>query len=448
MIDTIAIVKKYTRVASDFCRKNLTILFIGLLIADTIFSYYQHAAYTIDGDVVSIITPSEGYKKILSEPFGFKAFMNQESYAATNRFFAHWTLYHYYRQMPLLLQHFMSPIDSLYAAQAIAKTIIQMALIILLGIYISIPFGFKRKDFLLGAVLVCPLFQARGCFEYMGLIDNCITYTMFYALPSMLLLIFLLPYYSFALTGKSNIPLWAKPLWLVLAVVLAFHGPLSAPVLLIICPMTLLYCAVKEWNNYSLLSYYERFIISIVSINRQLLLSFLFVIFICMYSFYVGTYNSETISNAIPLNERYDRLLDGISVILLSWREGITPLCFLVLFNIILLYKIKNTISQNMRTLLVYIVICSFVYIALLPLGGFRDYRTYIMRRDTLQPALFALFFIWGFSSVCIFKSKLIIDSIAYKYILFSVCIVYTFADPFPFYANDCERRMLKLLSE
>jgi hypothetical protein len=51
-----------------------------------------------------------------------------------------------------------------------------------------------KLDFLFAAILITPLFQTNGYRSYMGIIDPATTYTFFYALPTILILIYLLHY--------------------------------------------------------------------------------------------------------------------------------------------------------------------------------------------------------------------------------------------------------------
>jgi hypothetical protein len=140
-----------------------------------------------------------------------------ERYAAPNRFFAHWTMAHYFRHVPLALQSFLSPIDSVYAAAALAKTAIQLLLI-----------------WLLAAAVITPLFQTFGYNGLMGVIDKSVTFTFFFALPMGLLLLFFLPFYK-----KMRMPAAMQAGWAFLALFLALNGPLVPGVVLVACLLTL-----------------------------------------------------------------------------------------------------------------------------------------------------------------------------------------------------------------
>jgi len=425
-------------------KKDLIFLFLLLLfIGDTAFSYYQHALVPIDGDIPSLVAPSDAYQQVLHDPFGFKIVQSGENCAASNRFFVQWPTYVYFRHAPLWLQSFLSPIDSVYASIALAKTFLQVGLILLLASYISVSFGWKRNEWMLAAVLICPLFQAVGFFEYLCMIDNCASYAFAYALPTLALMVFLYPYYRAAITGHSGLPAWLKPLWLLLPIGLTFSGPVTGPVLLILCPSTLLYFFYESWKNKSDLSFSQRFIQSLTSINKQLLISFGFTTLLCIYSFYIGTHNSENSWEVISLTERYKKLLEGL-LKLTSFSEGFMPVLLAVLYNLFLLQRSKNAGTEKLTRILYFALLFTLAYLFLLPLGGYRSYRPYIIRRDTLQPVLWLLFFAWGLSTVYVLKNNVSRKRTVYASFIIILCMVYTFTDKLPGYTNACERQSMQ----
>jgi hypothetical protein len=113
-----------------------------------------------------------------------------------------------------------------------------------------------------------------------------------------------------------------------------------------------------------------------------------------LYVYYLGTFNVESAPNADApdLLARYKLLFQGI-YILLTYMPGLS---LLLIYTIILSfilnrhYKSMYAPFQKEHLILLAIII---VYIALLPLGGYRPYRPYIIRSDTSLPALAVLFF-------------------------------------------------------
>ncbi len=431
----------------SFEKKDLVFLFLLLLfLGDTVYSYYQHSLPPIDGDIPSLVAPSDAYQQVLHDPFGFKILHTGENCAASNRFFVQWPTYAYFRHVPLFLQSFLSPIDSVYASMALAKTGIQVGLILLLATYIRLTFGWSRNEWMLAVVLICPLFQAVGFFEYLCMIDNCTSYTFAYALSTLALAIFLLPYYRAALTGDSRLPKWLYPLWLLFPIALTFSGPLTGPVLLILCPATLLYFFYQHWKTNATLASSSRIVQSIRSIDRKLLISFGFTTLLCLYSFYIGTHNSENSWEVISLTERYKRLFEGL-IKITSFSEGLMPIVLVILFNMYLIQRSNSKELDKLVKIFCFSALFIGAYLLLLPLGGYRSYRPFIIRRDTLQPVLWLVFFAWGISSVCLLKNIQSRKQTIYACTIALICLVYTLMDKVPGYTNACERQSMEAIA-
>ncbi len=417
-------------------KKGLIFIFLLLLfIGDTVYTYRQHSLAPIDGDFPSLIAPSDAYQQVLHDPFGFKIVQTGKNHAASNRFFVHGFAYVYFRSVPLFVQYFQSPIDSVYTSITLIKTGTQIGLILILAAYVALFFKWKRNEYMLAAIVITPLFQAVGFFEYMTFIDNCITYVLFYALPALLLLIFLFPYYKSLLTGHSGLPKLIKPVWLLFAVILTFSGPLMSPVLLIICTFTLLYFACVHYQLNNHLPFIKRIGQSVLSINRQLLFSFGFIILLCIYSLYIGTHNSENTWETLSIMERYTRLTEGLLRVT-SFSEGLMPIVLASFCNLYILQRNKNADTERIMKLCYILLLFSVVYLLLLPFGGYRSYRPYIIRRDTLQPLLCVLFFVWGLSTVYILKNARSTKRIGYAIVISIICMYYTFSDKIPDYTN------------
>lgn len=146
-------------------KKIVFILLAILLLSDLGYSFYQFYQMPLDGDLIPIVVPSIHYQKVLTDPFGLSVLLNDEVYAAPNRFFVHWAMTHYFSKFPLLLQYFLSPINSLYFAAACAQTIMHGLLIWLLARY-TLLFSAQKKyfnsssiTFLVVALLITPFFK-------------------------------------------------------------------------------------------------------------------------------------------------------------------------------------------------------------------------------------------------------------------------------------------------
>jgi len=162
----------------EVIRKNLKYILIFLLFADICYSLVQHYHVNLDGDMASVILPMDGYKQMLGDPLGISA-LKGEYYLGTNRYFAHLAMLTYFNTAPYICQLVVNPIDSLYLSCAIAKLGIQLFIIFLLSVYISGTWNILKKEFLISAVLITPLFQSFGFNSSIGIIDKSITYAFF-----------------------------------------------------------------------------------------------------------------------------------------------------------------------------------------------------------------------------------------------------------------------------
>jgi hypothetical protein len=221
------------------------VLIIALL-ADIGFSFLQHLNQSLDGDMAWNLIPAADVKPILDNPLGIKTILYNQTYVNPNRFFCHWSFREYLLNAPLLLQKFSNPIDSVYLACAISKSIIQTLLIMLLSMIITGSRNIRNFDFLVVAVLITPLFQTNGYRSYMGIIDPSTTYTFFYALPSLILIFYFSPvffkYYHGITFSFSPI---ARILWFVLAFIVCLSGPLN-PGIILTLSMLIILSSFKE----------------------------------------------------------------------------------------------------------------------------------------------------------------------------------------------------------
>lgn len=311
----------------------------------------------------------------------------------------------YFKTIPLLLQKIVSPIESIYLAASLAKITLHILLIGMLGLYIGTMFKSSWKATLIGAVLVSALFQTYSKFTtYMNVIDSSITYTLFYALPMLVLLAFLFPFFKSAITGTSAFTWWMKPLWIILSIFLASFGALPAAVLIILCPFTLF---ILWWKNFQI-NKENPFVIqtykALQKINIELLICFIFITLVCLYSIYVGSKNSENNWWPMSLANRYKLLPLGLLDCFLNPKTGLSIVLIVLAINFYLLNRFQKEESKLFVTIAIYMVSFSLFYMLLLPLGGYREYRPLILRRDTIFPVLVCIHFCIGVSTILLLK--------------------------------------------
>lgn len=435
----------FSKSISAFIKKYDYAIFLALLVVYFLYSFTQHYNVDLRGDMAQIILPSPGYEKVMNNPFGLPALLKGEEYHATNRFFAHWTMANYFRTMPFFLQNFVSPVNSVYLASGIAKTIIQAFITFLLAFYITGTTRLFNKNNLLAALLVAPLFQTFGENNSIGIIDKSIAYTFFYAFSVGMVGLFFLPF-SRGIPDKeckfSNI----KTLFLlILAITLPLKGPLNPALFLLIVPGLLLY---KCWRNFHPLnsrSLGERLLDTFFNINPKILLIFIVVMLVSLYSMWIGQYNTEHQWATIPLIERYIRMPNGLFYMFLNKLMPALWLIFILINTLIIYHKADSKTKFVYFSILSWIGIFVLLYTILLPFGGYRDYRPLIIRRETYLPVLLALMFLFGWSSYHLilnlkkYPNPLLIGLGITGFLVF--CWV---ADEPNYDANDCEKRALK----
>ncbi len=310
--------------------RKYQILLLVFILLDTAYSFYQHFHTPLDGDLAAIVWPGEWYRQVLKEPFGLSAVLDGQRYAGTNRFVAHWSLSEYYKTIPILLQNFVSPINSVYLAGAIVKTLVQLMLIWLLARYITLSGFVPKKYFLLTFALLVPLFQTMGYNNYLGIIAKSVTYTFFYALPLAFLMLFFLPFYRNLVTQKlTRLNMIWKGLLFLLALILPFQGSINPAVLLIICPAVLLF---YWWQQFKLMAeggFIPKTFKAILRIPGQELFYLSLAMLVSLYSLYLGTFNAENLPSTVPLGERFLRLFPGL-FFLFTGKPGY-PLLLLLL---------------------------------------------------------------------------------------------------------------------
>lgn len=430
-------------------KKAFLIFLVLFLLGDIIYSFLQHYYATLDGDLPNIVLPAERYQPLMNDPIGLSVVFENKKYASPNRFFAHWTMSSYFRIFPNFLQNFVSPIDSIYLACAIVKTLTQILLITLLAFFISGKTKLTHWKFIVGVSLVVPLFQSSGYYQYMGVIDHATTYTLFYALPLGLLMLFFFPFYQKIFLGEKKE--WGSlrfVSYLLLGFFLSLNGPLVPPLVLLICSILLLYFLIR-YQKASGDKSTQKFLFFIkkqIGFNGIILLV-TFSLF-SIYSYYVGSFTVEGKDNAIPILERYARLPEGIFN-MLTQKLGFPILILAIGINLYLVKRYGDeSSSKKIFQILRWVSFFMLVYILLLPFGGYREYRPNIIRRDTFLPITLCIFYLYGFTSFCLMEQIKVNYKKWYFGFLILIGLNFTLVDIPDFENNSCERSALEQISQ
>jgi hypothetical protein len=421
-------------------------ILIFFLLFEIVFSFTRYKDFPLDGDIASYIY---GYHEVKHDPFGFNVLIHDKKYGGTNRYFAYQVSAGYLKNAPFVFQLFSSPVESVYLACAFAKTCIQFFIIYILAVYISGKRKLWDYDLLLAASLITPLFQIFGYYVYMGIIDWSISYTFFYAFAFCFLLLFFLPFFNAALQRRSfyfSIPLI---IWLILlAIFIAFNGPLNSPVTLIICSFTLAYFFIKNMAESTENVFLTKVIRSVKSIPLHVVIIFSICILICLYSLYIGTNNSENFWETISLRKRYEKLWEGI-FIYYTKKLGPPLLIIMILINRkIIQWNRESPFSKNILKALKWFLWIAIIYTFLLPLGGYRNYRPYILRNDTLLPLTLGLILFYGLTTFHVLRNIEFKFKFVYYLIILACTIAYINADTKIRDLNTCEKDAIEKINK
>lgn len=412
----------------------LKILFVILLVFDLCFSFVQHYHKSLDGDMATIVL---GYPEVMNDPFGSSAILEHKIYGGTNRFFAHWTMSQYFKNVPLFLQHFATQIESVYLSCALAKTLIQLFIILGLSALISNSRLLLSYDFLLSAILITPLFQTNGYNGYMGIINSSITYTFFYSFWMAMLLLFLILFNKTISGDKGKQLSGVNIVFLIcLAIVLALGGPLDAALMII----GIFVITCKELYRREIKLSHQ-----LKNIPRKFWVLCISIGLVSLYSVYLGRYNAENFFHTVSIQERYSLLPKGLFN-LFTQKLGLPILIICIILNLILLKKTdpqNHKIGVNTKWMLLFVII----YILILPLGGYREYRPNILRSDTFLPVTLCILYLFGSSTLYLLKQLSGKHTWMYSSLIIVFLGIFTLADKSVSNESECEKNALKKIS-
>ena len=438
-------------------KRYWTGLVVLIVLIDAIATYWQNYQFPLDGDLIPTIFPAPWYSQVMHDPFGLSVLLHQKSYAGTNRFFAHASLTLYWKRMPQVLQAVgVSPISSLYAAGALFNTLIQLLLLGGLAAYVRLGTSSGERTgrtWWLAVALLLPLFQTAGFSEQMGITNQATTYTFFYAFPLGWVLVFFWPFYRAACGQKPiRLPAWRVALLVLLMPVMVFNGPICLASIAVI-----LFCIGLHWAwhvgqrglrapgafRWSMLTGPEW-----LSVQALALLATLGLL--AAYSLYIGQFNAEN-AHTHTLKELYGLLPIGIQKEL-ELQKGLQWLLWLLLLNGLLVFFLTSTSTTRTRVLhaLGWVALFSGLFLLLLPFGGYRPYRPYLVRGDSILPILLGLLFAYGLSACFLLRELRLRVRIGYAVGVAWFSFAFMWADlPGPMDRNNaCERWALEQLAD
>ncbi len=418
-------------------------LLLLALLADLGFTYAQNMRLTLDGDMAAIVVPRADYAPVLHDPLGWRVLSTGAWYAAPNRFFSHLFMREYCLRVPLLLQAVVSPITSVYMALSLLNVVVQALLLYVLAWYAT---GTRRLGSLrlwVAMALLAPFFQVTGYNGQMAILNNAFTYNFFYAIPLLLLLVLLWPLFRAAYYRQPLRLGWARlGVMLVLTVVLTLSGPLIGGASLVVLAGVGLHVVQRRWGRPAAAWWRGA--------PWASLLVWGWLALWCVYSLYIGRHNTENLLTILPLAERYRLVPYGIFYQLTS-KLGLPLLVLGCLANawFVRRWLPATPTARRIGRLLRWLGWFALVYVALLPLGGYRDYRPLILRHDSILPITVGLMGFYALSASYLLRELPRPAVRWYRAGLVAMALVFTYADRRLERYNDntCERRMLAVLA-
>jgi hypothetical protein len=401
-----------------------------VLIFDVAQSVFQYANLSIDGDLVKIVAPSEGYALIFEDPFGCKAISENIKYAGAGRISCHFVMRQWFNIIPSAFTKLLNdPVRSVYYSSALFAGLLHVFFIGISLFYVRVQKKNKLLAALVVALLASVFIQYQSFYHNFGIIDLSITYTFFYIFPLLILLLYLLPFFKRAQSiERKKLSLFIHSLLFIGAIFLSFSGPLIQPVVFILFILYVLYY-IKNKDK----------------VDKVFLFHLSLLTILCVYAFYVSQFNIES-STQVDLLSRYLLIAEGIFRIVsgkLVWLIVSTGIAF----NLYLLKKnFPKTINS---TLFKYLASFCFVYLLLLPLGGFRPYRPFIVRYDTFLPVTLVACFVFLITAANLFvllKGK---QKTLYSFFLLIFFIAMIHPDlSFSISENNCQQNSLTEISK
>jgi hypothetical protein len=431
------------------------ILFLSFILFDLSNSFEQYKGATLDGDIAESVLPYPNIQKTFNDPTGIKTIINNDRHLGTNRFFSHYFLHKTFREVPLLLQNFCEPIDSVYYTAAIAKLIMQISILLLLVFIINGNFKIFSLQFIAVTAIVLSFFQTNGwlLIREMGIIDPSISYSFSYALPFVFLLLYYIPLFLNFLHNK-NIKMNGILilLWTIIAIISCFSGPLISPVILITNFILLCHLLIKNWETKSTQSFFRKIFTAIKKIDKKIYLFLVPISILALYSTFLGTYIDAYEDIRPPLKDMYLLLPKGIWNSFFNSISYAIMLFLLIANYLIISLKYKNR-EQTKKIINLYrfLIVFTVIYLLFLPFGGYRPYRPLLLRYDTILPITifsiiticYGILFIFKQLHTEKWKHKL---KIAYCLCIPLILLFFIYKDK-KFVFNECEKASLAIIA-
>jgi hypothetical protein len=364
------------------------------ILADLWHTGLWFSRMQVDPDLSRVAGPTKSYAHVLHDPFGFAGLQTGLRYPGAGRFMAHVTTKawadHALGWMHVVVS---DPVRSLYLALALTAVLVHLGLLVVGCGYLRVYQPMTPTSTIFAAFGLSLLVQLAEQRFYVGIIDHSMSYTFAYAIPLLALAGFFLPVYRSLLHTDYVPSRFATAALAPVALYLAFSGPLVQPVVALI---GVLFVGAQAIRRNRLL------------VHRRLVPGLVLLAVSSAWGMYVSQFNSES-ATSVTVRTRYSLLRHGLFEVLVR-PSSPWPL---LLAALIFLYRFVSRSSPDpvrllLRKHMLVGVGFSVAWLTLLPLGGYRNYRPFILSSVTLLPiTLIAVYLFVLFLRLALSKASL-----------------------------------------
>jgi hypothetical protein len=401
-------------------RRFLFGILVLFLCVDLLTSAYHYYHLSFDGDLTKIGTPIKWYEAIMQDPFGIHAVTTGEMYSGAGRYMCHWFTVFWCKYVFDLIHTFVAnPVVSIYIMTASIAMLVHVMFLWIVMLYVRVIKPLDRFYTIFLWCFATIFIQYGDYYHSIGIIDRSPSYIFFYGLQLMFLAFYFYPFFKLFHQSENRFSILTHIFLIIASIYLAFSSVLVQPVFFVLLAVLfvayLLFRKDTKWNHFFK--------------NKSVILHFSLFFLLCVYAFYVSKYNSERTS-ITTVSERYYLLLKGIYY-LLTYDLALPFIGLLLGFNYYLIRK--NNQSEWLKHFnrnYILIGLFAFLYIGLLPLGGYRTYRPFIVRYDTFLPVTLALVYL------CVSTTMYLLSSLQWTnqtkgYVVFiaTFMLIFTYVD-------------------
>lgn len=423
--------------------KWITIIFLFVEIISTCYIYSKKR---LDGDIATIVLPIGSNQEVLKDPFGLQAAIHHKKYSGPNRWFCHQSMRVLFIQVANTYNLFIKDkVLSIYLANMTGYLVAHLLLFFALFLYASVLTKKLNINALFVIITIIPFFHGSIFSKWVMLVDNSVTYTIFYTFPLAIALLYFYPFYKSIVLKQ----LFWRPYhwlgWIFLAYIVAFSSPFNPVIGILVSVGIFLFYWRENFSRQSINNFPLRILKSLMQIPPHYFIFLFLFSLMCLYAIYVGTFNIENVT--LPLNERYKIFFQFLPSYFIS-----VPF-LVVAFTTLYALEISSweTLLEEQRRqikVLCFLIIIMLVYVFLIPFGGYRSYRPEILRGDITMPLTVVLVVICSTSMLFSwenFKSK---PSKKYLATLLFTGVLFWSPDKFNISNNKKQKEYLYKLSQ